>query len=352
MASSEQLEREAEATRVRIEQTLAELRTRISPGQIVDQAVDYARDAAGGDFMRNLSRQVAKNPVPVALMGAGLVWLMMAPRRPRNGAIEQPGDGSVDTTEPASSNASAKRTGTMTSDSKSKAQTAADTAAERSEKSHEKAGSMASGAYEKSADAAARAYDKASDLAGSAYERAGDMIGRARETGSEAYGRARDAASHSMASARGARRSISKFAREEPLVVAGIGIALGAVIGALLPSTDIENRTMGERSDALKADAVEAAREQWEHGKEIAETGWAEAKEAARRTWEDAKEEAQRSWDETKRTAGSADGHAGDLTGTQAPLVPSEAEAKAERVAAAAKRNARSGSGSRPVQSS
>jgi hypothetical protein len=109
---------------------------------------------------------------------------------------------------------------------------------------------------------------------------------------------------------------------------------------------------MGERSDALKADAVEAAREQWEHGKEIAETGWDEAKEAARRTWEDAKEEAQRSWDETKRTAGSADGHAGDLTGTQAPLVPSEAEAKAERVAAAAKRNARSGSGGRPVQSS
>src|SRR6185437_3866358 len=152
MASSEQLEREAEATRVRIEQTLAELRTRISPGQIVDQAVDYARDAAGGDFMRNLSRQAAKNPVPVAVMGAGLVGLMMAPRRPRNGAIEQPGDGSVDTTEPASSNASAKRTGTMTSDSKSKAQTAADTAAERSEKSHEKAGSMASGAYEKSAD--------------------------------------------------------------------------------------------------------------------------------------------------------------------------------------------------------
>ena len=319
MASSEQLEREAQATRARIEQTLAELRTRISPGQIVEEAVDYARDSGGGDFVRNLSRQVADNPVPVALMGAGLVWLMMAPRRPRDGALEQTGDGSVDTTEPASRSMGADRTGTMTSDFKNAAQQTADTAAERGEKISDKTGSVASGAYEKSAGAAARAYDKAAELAGSAYERAGDVIGRARE-----------AATQSLPSARG----VSNFVREEPLVFAGLGIALGAVIGALLPSTDLENRTMGERSDALKSDAMAAAREQWERGKDIAETGWDEAKEAARRTWDDAKEEAQRSWDDTKRAAGS-DGHAGDLTGTQAPLVPSEAEAKSRKRASA-----------------
>ena len=144
-----------------------------------------------------------------------------------------------------------------------------------------------------------------------------------------------------MSSAAGATRGMSKFVREEPLVAAGIGIALGAIIGALLPSTDLENRTMGERSDALKSDAIATAREQWQHGKEIAETGWDEAKEAARRTWEDAKDEAQRSWDDTKR---AADGHAGDLTGTQAPLVPSEAQAKAQRLADATERDVRKSS--------
>ena len=339
MASSERLEREAEATRARIEQTLAELRMRISPGQIVDQAVDFARDATGGDFVRNLSRQAADNPVPLVLMGAGLVWLMMAPRRSRDGAIERTGDGSVETTEPASSNAGADRTGTMTSNFADKARHTTDAAADRAEKSPEKASSTASSANEKGTDAAARAYDKASEFAGSAYERASDMIDRARETGSGAYSRVRDAASQSMTSARGATRGVSNFVREEPLVAAGIGIALGAIIGALLPSTELENRTMGERSDALKSDAVEAAREQWEHGKEIAETGWDEAKEAARRTWEDAKEEAQRSWDDTKNAAGSPDGHAGDLTGTQAPLVPSE---QAKRLAEATKRSVRS----------
>lgn len=344
MASSEQLEREAQATRSRIEQTLAELRLRISPGQIVDQAVDYARDTTGGDFVRNLSRQVADNPVPIALMGAGLVWLMMAPRRPRDGAIERTGDGSVDTTEPASSNAGADRTVTMTSKNSNfeqKARQTTDAAAEGGRNASQKAGSAASSAYEKSADAAGRAFDKTSEFAGAAYDRASDMIGRARETGSDAYGRARDAASQSMSSARGATRGVSNFVREEPLVAAGIGIALGAIIGAMLPSTDLENRTMGERSDALKSDAIEAARAQWQRGKEVAETGWDEAKEAARRTWEDAKEEAQRSWDDTKRAAG---GHAGDLTGTQAPLVPSEAQTKAERLADATERDVRKGS--------
>jgi ElaB/YqjD/DUF883 family membrane-anchored ribosome-binding protein len=344
MASSEQLEREAQATRSRIEQTLSELRTRISPGQIVDQAVDYARDTASGDLVRNLSRQVAENPVPVALMGAGLVWLMMAPRRPRDGAIVKTGDGSVDTTEPASSNAGADRTATMTSktpDFEKKARQATDAAAESGKKSAQKASSTASSAYEKGADAAARAYDKTSEFAGTAYDRAGDLIDRARETGSDAYGRARDAASQSAA---GATRGVANFVRQEPLVAAGIGIALGAIIGALLPSTDLENRTMGERSDALKSDAVETAREQWQRGKEIAETGWDEAKEAARRTWEDAKDEAQRSWDDTKRAAGVNDGHAGDLTGTQAPLVPSEAQTKAERVADTSERDVRKSS--------
>src|SRR5262249_31978478 len=71
MATSEQLEREAEATRARIAATLDELRGRMTPGQLVDEVVDYARDSGGGDFLRNFGRQVAGNPLPVPLGGAG-----------------------------------------------------------------------------------------------------------------------------------------------------------------------------------------------------------------------------------------------------------------------------------------
>src|SRR3569623_845703 len=117
MASSEQLEREAASTRAQIAATLAELRTRISPGQMLDEAIDYARDGNGADMVRSLGRQAADNPMPVALLGAGLAWLMMAQRKSRNGKAVQTakGDGSVATTEPASLNEPTDRTKTMAS---------------------------------------------------------------------------------------------------------------------------------------------------------------------------------------------------------------------------------------------
>ena len=181
------------------------------------------------------------------------------------------------------------------------------------------------------------ATDQASEAATSAYERASGMMDRARETTTETYGRARDAMERSVSSAMEGTRGLTKFMQEEPLVVAGLGIALGALVGALLPTTEIENRAMGETSDQLKRDARAVAREQWERGKDIAEDGWDEAKEAARRTWEDAKAEAEKSWEDTKQQAGiRADGHAGDVTGADASLVPSEEEKKSRKRAASA----------------
>src|SRR6266700_4369686 len=75
---SEQLKQEAEQSRAQLAETLEELRTRITPGQVLDQFVDYAGDSGAGECFRNLGRQAANNPLPVTLMGAGLAWLMLA----------------------------------------------------------------------------------------------------------------------------------------------------------------------------------------------------------------------------------------------------------------------------------
>src|ERR1700730_4833008 len=75
---SEQLRRETEQTRARVAETLEELRARITPGQVVDQLVDYAGDSGAGEFFRNLGRQAVNNPLPLTLMGVGLAWLMLA----------------------------------------------------------------------------------------------------------------------------------------------------------------------------------------------------------------------------------------------------------------------------------
>ncbi len=81
MNSSKQLEQEAQACRERLLEMVDELRVRLSPGQVVDELVGYAQDTTGGLFFRNLKRQVAENPVPLALAGAALAWFVLASSR-------------------------------------------------------------------------------------------------------------------------------------------------------------------------------------------------------------------------------------------------------------------------------
>ena len=76
MNHSEQLEREVESCRNELADTLDELRARMTPGEVVNQLVDYAKGTTGGLFFENLKQQIANNPLPVALMGAGFAWLM------------------------------------------------------------------------------------------------------------------------------------------------------------------------------------------------------------------------------------------------------------------------------------
>src|ERR1700748_777438 len=77
MTYTEQLERESDQVRLDLAESLNELRARISTGQVVDQLVEYAREGSGVEFLRNLKRQAIDNPIPVALIGTGVAWLML-----------------------------------------------------------------------------------------------------------------------------------------------------------------------------------------------------------------------------------------------------------------------------------
>jgi len=91
-SQSEQLEQEAEVTRWRLSQTLEELRGRMTPGQAVDQLLDYTRNGPAGEFVRNLGREVRENPMPLMLIGIGIAWLMIASSRTSRAAIANAAD--------------------------------------------------------------------------------------------------------------------------------------------------------------------------------------------------------------------------------------------------------------------
>jgi Protein of unknown function (DUF3618) len=167
--SSAQLEREAEQTRSQLAATLDELRSRITPGQLLDQTLDFARESNAGEFVRNLGRDARDNPLPLALMGAGIAWLMMTNGRRRgfDAALTD-------------------------------------------------ATNSASGAI----------YDTKSRARGDA-----ELVSSAESGAPEpASGISQDAAA--------AGGSFLAFCREHPLVLGGIGLALGALVGAALPSSE------------------------------------------------------------------------------------------------------------------
>src|SRR6266536_866718 len=299
---SEQLKQEAEQSRAQLAETLEELRTRITPGQVLDQFVDYAGDSGAGEFFRNLGRQAANNPLPVTLMGAGLAWLMLARKSSGSGmgrgAMEKGRGLAGEATDTLSRWGSAAnetasdlkdRTADKVSRSMGSVRSSASSLGEKGEamgssmagSASEKAGS----AYEAMSDKAASAQEAMSDKAVSAYGAVSDKTASAYEDASAAAAHAaavvRERAQAMTQSAGDAGRSFLDFCKEQPLVLAGLGLALGAALGAALPSTKTEDELMGETSDQLKERAQAVAAEQYEKAKAVAEHGYDEAKKGA-----------------------------------------------------------------------
>src|SRR5947207_15332036 len=195
MASSAQLEREAEQSRAQLALTLDELRERITPGQLVDQAVDYAKDSGGGMFVRNLGRQVTGNPLPVALIGAGIAWLMVS-NSGRSVASAGGKEAAIDRARRAAIDSAARMGGAgsgLAEDASAQARRATDSAVETASSLYDSARASASDAYDRVADTASRA---TSTMSGS----------------TSSFGQRTAAAS----------RDFLQFCRSQPLIVGGL----------------------------------------------------------------------------------------------------------------------------------
>ena len=275
MAISEtaRLERETEKTRDQLEDTLGELRARMSPAQLLNQATGYLRNGSGRDFLGNLRDEVVRNPLPIVLVGVGIAWITIA------GAVER--RRSNDNLNPA-------RDRDVSSGAPQDGDGADLSAAGRTRQAVE---GLVGDVREAASEAEENVRDATSDLGerlGTAYD---ETIGRARNTAGAWIGEARSATSGAgeslskgarNASERaadvldqtvgGARRVASKaadygrtarhaidpngalmtFCREQPMLVAGLGIAIGAVIAAMLPASRVESRVMGEASEKVR----------------------------------------------------------------------------------------------------
>ena len=283
------LERETEATRAQLEQTLGELRARMSPGQLVDQATDYFRNSNGRVFLNNLRDEVVYNPLPVALIGAGIAWLALSGamgKRRGNGRFYSDRDWGQTA---AMADDLAHGGGRMSAAQRARrraeswAGSARESWREGAEDLGERAESMGermSTAYDETVDRARetardwtdtahewtdQARDTAEDLtdqARSAAQQAKDTIGEGVDEMRERAAHARESATRGVRHAarraaeygRSARDAVQpdgalvNFCREQPMLVAGLGVAIGAALAAMIPASRTERRVMGEAS--------------------------------------------------------------------------------------------------------
>lgn len=79
---TESIENDIQSTRRNIDDKIERIQRRLSPGEVVDSFVDFAR-TNGGAIAGGIGRTVRDNPVPAAMIGAGILWLALSTRASR-----------------------------------------------------------------------------------------------------------------------------------------------------------------------------------------------------------------------------------------------------------------------------
>ncbi len=243
------LQSEIDATRADLDRTLDALQARLSPGQLLDQALGLVREH-GGEMARNLGTSVKQNPVPMMLTGIGLVWLMASQRSSAEEIeleVEREDDDFSASAEDVLETSSSPEE--IVEGSESEGLT-------------EKAKGKMSAARERVAGAAS----SLSERMGHAREGTRERMRRARRGTRQGMVRAREGTRHQVERA---REGFTYMLHEQPLLLGALGIALGAAIGAALPSTRREDELLGETRDRALEKAKQVGAEQYEKAKEV-----------------------------------------------------------------------------------
>lgn len=114
------------------------------------------------------------------------------------------------------------------------------------------------------------------------------IVGRASRFGSQITGRAGELRSQMMdrSGDMGTEASqqmgrVRRMAEDNPLGLTIGSLALGFLVGILMPTTRVESRAMGQMSDEVKDRAKEMGQSALDHGKEVASDTLQAAKETA-----------------------------------------------------------------------
>lgn len=332
----EEIRRQIIQTRHNMARTINQIQEQISPEALRQQAEDSLREAAAGkvedmaqrveyqvdNWRSNVMRTVRENPVPSAMLGIGLGWLIISGARDRNGYDEENGyerygryerygpyerdyraaafdpryesglahqryyRGMSPEEEESMMAEARERATSMAEEAGEWASDVAEDAREWVDEATDRVSEMTGQTRERAAQARTSAEERASSVADTARERGAEMRESLAESAHEAEARARRARQkmewQARYRARRARRTFVETMNENPLAVGVAALAAGALVGLVLPGTEKEDELMGPQRDRLLHEARMTAEETAERVQSVVEESRDAAMERAR----------------------------------------------------------------------
>ena len=80
--NAEEIEKDINQSRERLDSTLNEIEERFSPQQLLNTSYEYLRHGGANEFVANLGTTIKQNPLPFLVTTAGLGWMMLSQRQP------------------------------------------------------------------------------------------------------------------------------------------------------------------------------------------------------------------------------------------------------------------------------
>lgn len=264
----DRIESRLEETCARMDSRLNALEDRLSPSQLMDDAMRYFREGQAAGFLKDLSSTLLSNPVPTLMAGAGLAWL--AASAFRGPSTER---GTESTGDRLQSQVEAAARAVMRRDDESDAEFH-----ERVQAARGKALGLVRDAQESSDGFGARisgalrsGRDKLSNIAGAATAAAGEMAAQAGDVlgvnngasapGQAGGGQAGVGQSGGGQSGGGQSGGMMSSLTGNAILLGAVGLGVGAVLGAVLPRFEFEEKALGDVADAARDTVKQTARD-------------------------------------------------------------------------------------------
>jgi ElaB/YqjD/DUF883 family membrane-anchored ribosome-binding protein len=293
-----------EQTRANMSQLVDAIQTKLSPEQLTREAKQKVKEATIGkveamantvtykanNWRSQILETVKRNPIPAALVGIGVGWLLMENAR-------TPAEKEEHTyTYPERHYGSSVGATTYYPEQGRFSHTAefAENISPTSQRVQRRVGAMTDTIQTKASEMVSNVQAKAGEVAGSVQSQMDNIQAKAGEMVSNVQARAGEVAGSVQSQVRDqtnylahqtqyqvdrAKRGFQSTLEENPLAVGAVAVAAGAVLGLMIPITQKENELMGETRDHLMKQAQTTTTETFKKVEHAAEEAYRAAVE-------------------------------------------------------------------------